>query len=155
MRVTMTTTRLAALAMAGTFGWVLTTTASQEPAQKTVRDGVYTTAQATRGKTTFDTVCSRCHALDSTTQGLDGPPLGGETFFASWSDQNLYTLVQQIMLAMPPDGSVTLEPAETADVVAYLLQANSLPAGEQELKADASARAIRIVPPGSGGRSDR
>jgi quinoprotein glucose dehydrogenase len=123
--------------------------------QATVRDGVYTKAQAERGKATFRQYCTTCHAFDSTAAGLDGPPLGGEAFFTNWTDQNVYTLVTQIMLSMPPDGSVALEPADTADVIAYILETNKLPAGETELKADASARNIRIVPPGSGGGSRR
>jgi quinoprotein glucose dehydrogenase len=123
--------------------------------QSTVRDGVYTKAQAERGKATFGQYCTPCHALDSKTAGLDGPPLGGEVFFTNWTDQSLYTLVTQIMLSMPPDGSVALEPADTADLIAYILESNKLPAGETELKADASARDIKIVPPGSGGGSRR
>jgi len=131
------------------------TESQSDPAQQTTRDGVYTKAQAERGKATFTTVCSTCHALDSTTAGLEGPPLGGEMFFTNWADQNVYTLVTQIMLSMPPDGSVALGPEDTADLIAYILQANKLPDGQSDLKADASARDIKIVAPGSGGGSGR
>lgn len=116
---------------------------------KTTRDGVYTAEQATRGKTFFDANCAKCHHVDST-PGLpkkEGPVLAGDSFFVNWEDKSVFDLSTNIRLGMPPDGSITVEAAQAADVIAYLLQINKLPAGQSELPADAAARAIKITRP--------
>jgi cytochrome c5 len=117
---------------------------------KTTRDGVYTAAQAARGKELFEKVCSKCHvfAVDPSVPKLEGPPLGGATFFNNWEDKTIFALATSIRLGMPPDGSVTVDAQQAADVIAFILQSNTLPAGESELTADASARNIKIARPG-------
>ena len=117
--------------------------------QKTTRDAVYTEAQAERGKAFFGTVCAKCHAT-ATVAGaprLEGPVLGGDLFFNNWEDKSVFDLATNIRLGMPPDGSVTVDPKQAADVIAYLLQVNKLPAGQTELPADNTARAIKIMRP--------
>lgn len=117
--------------------------------QKTTRDGVYTEAQAERGKAFFGTVCAKCHATEAVAGAprLEGPILGGESFFNNWEDKSVFDLSTNIRLGMPPDGSVIVDPKQAADLIAYLLQVNKLPAGQAELPADNTARAIKIMRP--------
>jgi mono/diheme cytochrome c family protein len=119
---------------------------------KTTLDGVYTTAQAARGKVFFEKTCSRCHTFEPVTPKLEGPLLGGETFFNNWEGKSLFQIITSIRLGMPPDGSVLVEATQAADVVAFILETNTLPAGESELTADAAARNIKIARPGAAQR---
>jgi mono/diheme cytochrome c family protein len=99
--------------------------------------GVYTEAQAARGKSTFETTCVRCHGADLT--GVTAPPLSGESFIANWETGSVGNLFAKIRDTMPPDGSATLEGVATLDIVAYLLQNNAFPPGPAELTLDGEA----------------
>jgi mono/diheme cytochrome c family protein len=98
-------------------------------------DGVYTAAQAERGKATFDLSCSRCHNADLS--GSDrGPTLTGDRFLANWLDGNLEALFSFIRDQMPQGSANIVNDAGKADVLAYMLQRNNYPAGKTELTPD-------------------
>jgi mono/diheme cytochrome c family protein len=100
-----------------------------------VWDGVYTAAQAERGKATFDVSCSRCHNSDLS--GSDrGPTLVGDKFLASWLDGNLEALFSFIRDQMPQGSANIVNDAGKADVLAYILQRNNYPTGKSELTPD-------------------
>ena len=65
-----------------------------------VWDGVYTGAQAERGKATFDVSCSRCHNTDLSGSER-GPTLTGEKFMSNWRDGSLDALYGFIRDQMP------------------------------------------------------
>ena len=114
----------------------------------TVRDGVYSKAQAERGRAAFTTTCAKCHSLvagEKTGYKDEGPALAGDPFLTKWDGRTVFDLVSNIRLNMPPDGSVFLEPDDTADLIAYLLQVNKFPDGDRTLKGDASARDITMA----------
>lgn len=122
---------------------------------RTTRDGVYTAEQAARGKAFFTQTCSKCHTTTLVPGGpqMEGPPLGGDSFFNSWEDKSVFDLITNIRLGMPPDGSVNVTAAQAADVIAFLLEASKLPAGASELPSDAAARSVKILrPAGEPGR---
>jgi S-disulfanyl-L-cysteine oxidoreductase SoxD len=101
----------------------------------TVWDGVYTSAQAERGKATFDLSCSRCHNSDLS--GSDrGPTLVGDKFLANWLDGNLEALFSFIRDQMPQGSANIVNDAGKADVLAYILQRNNYPTGKTELTPD-------------------
>jgi cytochrome c553 len=101
----------------------------------TLWDGVYTAAQAERGKATFDVSCSRCHYSDLT--GSDrGPTLAGDKFLANWLDGNLEALFSFIRDQMPQGSANIVSDAGKADVLAYILQRNNYPTGKSELTPD-------------------
>ncbi|HKT80070.1 MAG TPA: cytochrome c [Vicinamibacterales bacterium] len=108
---------------------------AQQP--KSVWDGVYTDAQATRIAPFYSQKCSRCHDEEMT--GKDGPPIIGITFNNHWNNKSLDLLFEKIRTGMPEDEKGTLTPQQAADLVALILQAAEMPAGETELKADAAA----------------
>lgn len=101
-------------------------------------DGVYTTAQADRGKELFlKGRCGGCHQLDLS--GDRGPALKGETFLTHWENGPLNALFKKISETMPPNAPNETADEAKIDIVAYMLQSNGFPAGSQELKLDADA----------------
>jgi mono/diheme cytochrome c family protein len=102
----------------------------QTPAQTTL-DGVYTSAQAARGDTTFASRCTGCHTAASFRAGT----------FLTWADAPVSELFAYLRDTMPEDAPGSLTPAEYADVIAFLLKTNDLPAGETALPADRAALA--------------
>jgi mono/diheme cytochrome c family protein len=102
--------------------------AGQEGGAATTLDGVYTSEQAERGKGTYQQACSQCHALDWYT---------GEVVKA-WEDAPLYGLFEVISTKMPEDNPGSLSRREYVDLLAYILELNGMPAGDQSLSTGAS-----------------
>lgn len=100
--------------------------------RRTVWEGVYTVAEARRGTAAYHASCSGCHGADL---GGDGtaPSLAGESFAFQWSDTTVKDLFTRIKTLMPPDRPDSLPVDTYRDIVAFVLQSNKLPAGEQEL----------------------
>jgi mono/diheme cytochrome c family protein len=94
--------------------------------------GVYTSDQADRGKTRFTAVCRRCHN-DDLGGSERGPALRGERFMTNWETQELARLVAKARDTMPPDSPSSLPDEDYVDVITYILQANSFPAGKESL----------------------
>jgi S-disulfanyl-L-cysteine oxidoreductase SoxD len=114
---------------------------------KTTKEGVYTAAQADRGKKAYLTACASCHQ-----EGLQGadlaPPLKGDDFLVPWSSQSINDLFERVATTMPADAPGSLPKDVDADILAYVLQVNKFPAGTDELKPDpASLKAITIGKP--------
>jgi S-disulfanyl-L-cysteine oxidoreductase SoxD len=100
------------------------------------RDGIYTDEQAGRGKDVYAGACRSCHAPASHT---------GATFNRFWRGKQLSDLFTCVSTRMPKNDPGSLDPADVADVVAYLLKMNALPTGPVELPADVdSLKKIRI-----------
>jgi quinoprotein glucose dehydrogenase len=131
---------------AGAILGLSTLTHAQQAAQRSVWTGVYTQAQADRGKVLFGNNCAKCHG--ETLAGMDEiPPLQGPHFMADWETQSIADLVQRIHNTMPLDNPGALSNASSTDVVAYLMSQNGIPAGAAELPVDASMQSqIRIDP---------
>ena len=111
----------------------------------TVKAGIYAKEQADRGKATYDKICVACHTFKPSEKSKDNPDLGGEAFLTKWDNKSVHQLATVIYTTMPNDGSAVISEAETADVVAYILQQNNFPAGTQPFKWDTSSRKIMIV----------
>ena len=99
-------------------------------AADSVWSGIYTAEQATRGEATFTSICTGCH----TTATYATP-----AFAKKWNGRPVGELFTVIAETMPEDFPGTLTPAEYAQVVAYLLKLNRMPAGAEDLPADADA----------------
>lgn len=100
------------------------------------QQGVYTNEQASRGKTVYLTSCRSCHSPQSHT---------GATFNKFWRNHPLSDLYGFVATRMPKNDPGSLAPEDVADVVAYLLKMNAMPAGETELYPDAdSLKQFRI-----------
>jgi len=112
--------------------------------QRTVWDGVHTEAQAERGRTAYQQACIGCHREDLRGDNT-APSLVGESFTFLWGDMEVGELSAKIQKLMPPERPGTLPPQTYADIVAFILQKNSFPAGTSELSADPSALHILIT----------
>jgi len=117
-----------------------------QSASISVTDGVYTAAQAQRGKATYVVFCAGCHADDllGTNSGDSGaPPLRREGFM---SGSNAGALFTKIRRTMPQDAPGSVPDHDIVDVMAYLFEANGFPAGREELPVvPADLEKIQIV----------
>lgn len=133
--------RISAAALCGVFaacyGQARMSGAPQDAAKVTTASGVFTADQAKRGQTKYNQVCSNCHQSDLT--GSDqAPALAGGDFLDRWEGQSVGDMADRIRTSMPQDDIGSLNTQMSVDLVAYLLQANNFPAGQEELKADRS-----------------
>jgi mono/diheme cytochrome c family protein len=118
---------------------------SMSPA-KSIWDGVYSDAQATRGSTVYFQNCGMCHGATLGGNG-EAPPLVGR-FMADWQDTTLDQLFDKIAVTMPLSHPGSLGPAANADVLAFILKANHLPAGSADLPASGlSAIRFDVIKP--------
>jgi cytochrome c553 len=119
-----------------------------------VWDGVFTAAQAERGKAAAaQGRCTGCHGpeLGGTERA---PALKGPAFLANWEDGSVNRLFVKIRDGMPPGNTDQLAPGPKLDVVTFLLRENGFPAGSIELPSDAETLdAIQIVKKGTDSRA--
>jgi mono/diheme cytochrome c family protein len=105
---------------------------------KSIRDGVYTKAQANRGGTTFAARCTACH----------GDPNFGPSVIDSRDGTAVAELFTFMSTAMPEDNPGSLRPEEYAEIVAYFISSRGLPPGAADLPADVETlKQIRIEKP--------
>jgi S-disulfanyl-L-cysteine oxidoreductase SoxD len=110
-----------------------------------VWDGVYTTAQAERGRMSYMQSCVSCHRDDLRGDNT-APSLVGESFLFLWGDMSVGELSARIQKVMPPDRPGSLTPQTYVDIIAFILQKNAFPAGNAELGIDPEAlQQIRIT----------
>ena len=111
--------------------------ASQSVAQtSTVRDGVFTAAQAESGKAVFEGTCKNCHDMKFYQNTL-----------RSWNSQPLLYLWETILGTMPADNPGSLGFDDYTNVLAYILSENGFPAGDAMLDPDHGMDKINIVAP--------
>ena len=108
------------------------------PADRKIWDGVYTSAQAARGKEPFERSCARCHNIELA-GSQRGPALKGNVFWSKYDNESLSSLFMFIRDTMPQDGPSLLSDEIKADVLAYIMSVNGMPTGNAELKADIRA----------------
>jgi mono/diheme cytochrome c family protein len=114
-----------------------------QPARST-NDGVYSDAQAARGRVLYQERCAACHG--DTLGGKIGPPLSGSAFMTAWGARPLSDLVSKIRSTMPSNDPGKLTPAQSADLVAHLLQVGKFPSGRTELASDEAALKSIVLP---------
>jgi alcohol dehydrogenase (cytochrome c) len=101
------------------------------------REGYYTAAQASSGRSVYAARCAECHGAglaDGT-----GPPLAGDQFAQAWAgaDRTLDDLFFIIRTTMPEGDEGSLSQDEYLAVLAYILERNGYAAGTRTLTADA------------------
>ena len=96
-------------------------------AQDTPRiwQGVYTAAQAERGKAIFNTTCLRCHGDDLA--GNTAPALKGDRFSDRGAASRSRRCSRKIRDTMPPNFGTILDDQAKLDIVTYILQTNGYP----------------------------
>jgi quinoprotein glucose dehydrogenase len=125
-----------------------------ERASRTVWDGIYTEAQAQRGRGFYAEHCASCHGANL--EGAEHRALKGDRFWATWQDTTVDRLLTHVSANMPhsEDGSLkgTLGARVYADIVAHILNTNQFPAGTSELT-DSSVAGVRIIRKDGSGRT--
>jgi mono/diheme cytochrome c family protein len=118
--------------------------AQDAPKTRTIWDGLYTEAQAARGKEAYMKACAECHMPDLAGHEYAGA-LAGFGFQLKWEDASLAEVYGRIR-TMPLGRGGTLPGQEYLDITAFVLQSNGYPAGNDELDAAvAGQRWPRIV----------
>ena len=106
--------------------------AAPRAASRSVWDGVYTKAQADRGRELYATHCLACHG-----ESLEGngpvKALAGPEFAANWNGLSMGDMLDRTRTSMPPAKPGTLSRQQVADLLAFVLSANQFPAGEIDL----------------------
>ena len=101
---------------------------------RTTLDGAYTLAQAERGEELYKRECALCHRDNLQGNAVDGgPPLLGPQFTTRWQNIDVETLISTVEALMPLEEPGSLSRQVYVDILAYVLWANRLPAGEGEL----------------------
>jgi len=101
-------------------------------AARTIWDGVFTQAQADRGRDQYRKSCASCHKADLLGESA-APPLAGPEFSQRWVGSNIDDLVTTIRRSMPQDAPDSLGTPAYVDLVSYLLSVNGSPAGASDL----------------------
>jgi mono/diheme cytochrome c family protein len=125
---------LTALRTQAAAGLSQTVAPGESGGRRSVRQGVFTAAQADRGRRLFEERCLACHQPDQYV---------GEGFMKSWAGQTADSLFDLLRTTMPQDNPGSLKPQAYADLLAYLFELNGLPPGDTELKA--VSRALRLI----------
>ncbi|GAN81382.1 c-type cytochrome [Acidocella aminolytica] len=97
-------------------------------------NAIYTSADATQGRTDYNNECAACHNGDLS--GNSGPALAGSKFesyleFTKISAQQLYGFIAEQMPANNPGG---LSKTQYDDIFAYILSYNHYPSGDVGIK---------------------
>ncbi len=96
----------------------------------------YSAAQAKRGKELYAQDCAQCHGANLKGIGT-APALLGDDFMQDYYSVN--DLFIKASVTMPGDNVHGLPTDTYLNIIAYLLQANGLPAGTENLKGDVTA----------------
>ena len=110
---------------------------SPSTGDKTIWDGVFTSQQMMRGKKAAETYCTSCHSASDWT---------GPTFLNLWSGQPVTSLYNTLR-TMPYDAPGSLSRTEYTDIIAYVLNLNGAPPGEEALPSDESSLRKIVVTP--------
>ena len=109
--------------------------AAMQEASSSTLDGVFTSAQARRGRRVYNQNCASCHGQELG-GGEMAPSVAGTGFIVYWTEVPVGVLFDRIKMTMPEDGPGRLSDEEYTDVVAYMLDRSDYPSGETELPAD-------------------
>ena len=134
----MTVLQVAAVVMIPAAAAVATVGAPQA-APGSAKDGVYTVEQAARGKAAYEKQCAECHGTMATVFPEVAPLLNDHVFQAKWKNRSLAELFDRIRDTMPQSKPRTLSAEQTTDILALILGANGLPAGDVPLAHEVEA----------------
>ncbi len=113
--------------------WISWAAVAQE---KTIKDGVFTAAQAEKGQIVYGAFCEACHNVRDY-----------RAIMHARADQSLIDFWYQIVAEMPSDNPGFLSDQEYTDVVAYILSEIGFEAGDSALDPNNGMDSIQIVSP--------
>jgi mono/diheme cytochrome c family protein len=101
---------------------------------RTTRDGVFTAAQAARGKAVYDKSCANCHPTEFYVERL-----------ARWENRPVSDLFESLAASMPQDNPGSLLTSEYVDALAYIFSITGAPSGSSELTTE-SMEGVNVAP---------
>lgn len=115
--------------------------AKRDAKAPTTLRGVFSNGQAERGKDLYLALCQSCHVAVAHT---------GPVFRGHWAGRPLSDLYTFVATRMPKNEPASLAPETYADLLAYILKLNQMPAGGADLAPDLPAMQhvrIQFAPP--------
>jgi cytochrome c len=118
---------------------------SLRPSANAGADGYYTKNQAQRGRIAFNRNCAFCHSVDRTLWSAENNStimprtFGGRFIERVYHGHVLYPTVYHLyskLQSMPAFDTKSVSAQMRTDIVAYILEANDVPAGHVELTPD-------------------
>jgi S-disulfanyl-L-cysteine oxidoreductase SoxD len=97
---------------------------AQTPSEEPAGPAVYTKVQADEGRELYDIQCTICHAPRE---------FSGGVFQRRWLTPPVSGIFVHILNTMPQDAPGSLSREEVAAIVAYILEMNGQPAGQEPL----------------------
>ena len=119
--------------------------AAQDASGPSILSGVFTAAQAKRGNDAYQASCSGCHGSDLRATDAEAVDLTGPAFRAKWTGKTLEERFETIRDTMPAGNAHSLDDKTYMDILAFILQFNDFPPGNQELVPE-TAKVIVFVP---------
>ena len=109
---------------------------AQHAGERTTWSGVFTAEQAKNGERIFQSRCAACHGSDLHATDPEVPDLTDDGFKYGWLGKTVANRFRNIRTAMPAGAPGSLDDQTYIDIVAYILQFNGMPAGNQKLMPD-------------------
>jgi len=109
---------------------------AQQSGAKSTASGVFTAEQAKSGERAFQAKCATCHGADLHSTDAEAPDLTEGAFKFGWDGKTIANRFEQIRGTMPFGNARGLDDQTYIDIVAYILQFNGIPAGNQKLEPD-------------------
>ena len=106
---------------------------AQDASGPSIWSGVFTAAQANRGGDAYQASCSGCHGSDLRATDAEAVDLTGPAFRAKWNGKTLEERFETIRDTMPLGNANSLGDKTYMDILAFILQSNDFPPGNQEL----------------------
>ena len=106
-----------------------------------VRDGVFTLAQASAGQDLYPSTCPRCHGRDMYGDGFETPALIGSEFQRRWTGRTLDDLFEFVATNMPKNNPGLFDDQTYLDLIAFILRMNGYDVGNKKLVPDREALA--------------
>lgn len=104
---------------------------------------LFSTDQATRGKSAYLGRCAHCHGRELT--GGAAPALSGPQFFTREMNNRLSGVFSYLVHEMPQDRPGSLTHGQYVDIMAYLLDRNGYPSGPAALTYESALQSSAIV----------
>jgi mono/diheme cytochrome c family protein len=117
---------------------------AQDASGPSIWSGVFTAAQAKRGDEAYQASCSGCHGSDLRATDAEAVDLTGPALRAKWNGKTLEERFETIRDTMPLGNANSLGDKTYLDILAFILQSNDVPPGNQEL-VPGTAKAIVFV----------
>jgi alcohol dehydrogenase (cytochrome c) len=101
-------------------------------AQTPALPGRYTAKQSAAGRLAYEAYCASCHMQDLAGRN-EAPQLSGANFIKAWGRRTTGELMSYMFATMPPGSRGALGQETYVNLVAFLLEANGAPAGDEPI----------------------